>query len=634
MRIGRSGLVQRGIPRARAGAAGLVLLAMAVSTSCRKTETAAKPARESNGAVSQPQIVATSGGIEMVLLPAGRFAMGSDRGEADEAPRHEVSVDAFLMDRREVTQAAWAGLASQSEFLAGDPSHFKGADLPVEMVRWDMAALYCNLRSRAEGLKPCYNEDSGECDFAADGYRLPTEAEWEYACRAGSEGDFDFAPDARDLKSYAWFAGNSGKKTCPAGRKKPNAWGLFDMHGNVAEWCNDRYGDTYYRTSPAANPRGPAEGKRFVLRGGAWNSTADACRSTRRAGEDPGFADACFSRDAIGFRCVRRAPDPAASERTVHYRPDRRTGFVYSDVYLSHKTGESHPERPERLTAIVDRLKTAGLLERLQTIAPRKAEMSFVAAVHDARYVERVRQHCAAGPGWLDSRDTPVANESYDVAISAAGGVLAAVDAVMAGRIRNAFCAVRPPGHHALPDRAMGFCLLNNVAIAARYVQAKHQAPKVLIVDWDVHHGNGTQAIFYRDPTVFYFSVHQAPFYPGTGSEAQRGEGDGLGYTLNAPLPAGSGDEDYRRVFREVLEPAARRFDPDFVLVSAGFDAHEDDPLGGMRLTAGQYAEMTRIVKRIAEEHCEGRLVSVLEGGYSLRGLADSVEAHVGALLE
>ena len=203
-----------------------------------------------------------------------------------------------------------------------------------------------------------------------------------------------------------------------------------------------------------------------------------------------------------------------------------------------------------------------------------------------------------------------------------------------AERIRNAFCAVRPPGHHALKDRAMGFCFFNNVAIAAKYIQNKHHLARVLIVDWDVHHGNGTQAIFYDDPSVFYFSTHQSPFYPGTGGADEKGEGKGRGFTLNVPLPAGSGDADYAKAFEEKLKPAAAAFQPDFVLISAGFDAARGDLLGRMDLTPEGYAQLTRIVKAIAQQYCKGRLVSVLEGGYNLEALAASVEAHVRVLVE
>jgi formylglycine-generating enzyme required for sulfatase activity len=237
----------------------------------------------------------------MVLIPAGRFAMGSANGKEDESSVHEVELDAFWMDRYEMTQANFAKL------VPINGSHFKGPDRPVEMISWDDAVIYCNKRSREEGLDPCYDEDSGACNFAANGYRLPTEAEWEYACRAGTTTDYNFGPDQRQLSQYAWFAGNANKQTHPVGQKKPNAWGLYDMHGNVAEWCNDVYTKDYYKEGPARSPRGPQDGPRRVLRGGAWNSAADTCRSACRVGERPGSQDACFARDAIGFRCVRRA---------------------------------------------------------------------------------------------------------------------------------------------------------------------------------------------------------------------------------------------------------------------------------------------------------------------------------------
>ena len=308
------------------------------------------------------------------------------------------------------------------------------------------------------------------------------------------------------------------------------------------------------------------------------------------------------------------------------------TGFVYGNVYLKHGTGTGHPERAERLTAIVDRLRQDGLLAGLVGIEPRAASPEWLTTVHTPEYVERVKRSCQAGAGHLDSADTPVSVESYEAALSAVGGVLAAVDGVMSGKIKNAFCAVRPPGHHALKNRAMGFCLFNNVAIAARYLQKQHKLARVLIVDWDVHHGNGTQAAFYDDPTVFYFSTHQSPFYPGTGSADERGEGKGVGFTLNVPLPAGSGDAEYKKAFEEKLRQAADAFKPNFVLISAGFDAAKGDLLGRMKLTPDGYAALTRIVKGIAERHCQGRLVSVLEGGYNLEALAASVEAHVRTL--
>jgi formylglycine-generating enzyme required for sulfatase activity len=252
-----------------------------------------------------PPTITTKSGIEMVVIPAGSFEMGSRHGREDEAPVHRVTIDSFLMDRYEVTQTAFDKIG-QSEALP-NPSHFKGADLPVEQVTWPQAARFCNARSRFEGLTPCYNEDNGECNFQANGYRLPTEAEWEYACRAGTDSDYSCGSEARALGDFAWFADNSGKKTHPVGQKKPNPWGLFDMHGNVAEWCQDAYDKGYYQGGPDKNPRGPADGKENVLRGGSWKSAADALRSAARIGETPGFSDACLARDAIGFRCVRAA---------------------------------------------------------------------------------------------------------------------------------------------------------------------------------------------------------------------------------------------------------------------------------------------------------------------------------------
>jgi acetoin utilization deacetylase AcuC-like enzyme len=310
------------------------------------------------------------------------------------------------------------------------------------------------------------------------------------------------------------------------------------------------------------------------------------------------------------------------------------TGFVYSGVYLEHQTGSGHPERPERLTAIVRRFTAEGLWTNLVPLAPREAPLECIVRVHAQAYIARVKNETEAGVGYVDTADAPASTNSYRVALLAAGGVLSAVDGVMTGAVRNAFCAVRPPGHHALRERAMGFCLFNNVAIAARYVQARYGLARVLIVDWDVHHGNGTQAAFYEDPTVLYFSVHQSPFYPGTGQAEERGQGPGLGFTVNVPLPAGSGDADYKRVFEEKLKPAAAAFKPDFVLISAGFDAAAGALLGGMKVTSAGYAQFTRAVRGIADEQCKGRLVSVLEGGYNLDRLAAAVEAHVRALME
>jgi formylglycine-generating enzyme required for sulfatase activity len=256
-----------------------------------------------NDSAAQPlPTITTKTGIEMVLIPAGTFQMGSKHGKEDEGPVHTVTVDAFLMDKYEVTQEQYERLGLPNH------SHFKGQTLPMEQVTWVQAAIYCNKRSQAEGFQPGYNEDTADCNFDADGYRLPTEAEWEYACRAGTDGDYSVGNDARRLGEHAWFAHNSGKKTQPVGQKKPNPWGLYDMHGNVAEWCNDMYDKSYYSNSPSTNARGPTAGKQYVLRGGSWKSSAEALRSSYRLAENPGFSDACLARDAIGFRCVRKAP--------------------------------------------------------------------------------------------------------------------------------------------------------------------------------------------------------------------------------------------------------------------------------------------------------------------------------------
>ena len=251
----------------------------------------------------------------MVVIPAGSFEMGNKRGRDDEKPVHSVWIDSFLMDKCEVTQAEYEKLGKLDDAPFPNPSHFRGPDLPVEQVTWPQAARFCNARSRFEGLQPCYNEDTAECDFDADGYRLPTEAEWEYACRAGTTGDYSFGSEARKLGDFAWFADNAGKKTHPVAQKRPNPWGLYDMHGNVAEWCQDVYDKDYYKSSPEKNPRGPADGKEYVLRGGSWKSAPEALRSAYRLGESPGFSDACLARDAIGFRCVRRAPAEAVARK-------------------------------------------------------------------------------------------------------------------------------------------------------------------------------------------------------------------------------------------------------------------------------------------------------------------------------
>lgn len=311
-----------------------------------------------------------------------------------------------------------------------------------------------------------------------------------------------------------------------------------------------------------------------------------------------------------------------------------RTGFVYHPQYLEHDMGAGHPESPDRLRAIMRRLEHTGVLSRLVRINPAPASDEWITQVHAASYVETLKRRTpTSGRVSLDA-DTSMSAGSLAAAYLAAGGALAAADAIVAGSVEHAFCALRPPGHHAERDRAMGFCLFNNVAIAARYLQRRHAIARVLIVDWDVHHGNGTQHTFNNDPTVLFFSTHQYPYYPGTGRATETGEGQGAGATINVPMDAGEGDDTYREVFQKVLMPAADAFQPDFVIVSAGFDAHKDDPLAGMGVTEEGYADLTRMVLSIARRHSRGRLLSCLEGGYHLQALAASVERHLLTLLD
>jgi acetoin utilization deacetylase AcuC-like enzyme len=310
-----------------------------------------------------------------------------------------------------------------------------------------------------------------------------------------------------------------------------------------------------------------------------------------------------------------------------------KTGLVYHPAYLEHDMGAGHPESPNRLRAIVQRLEEGGVAARLVRIEPRKAEDEWITQVHNSNYLASLtRQAPASGRVSLDP-DTSMSPGTLQAAYLAAGGALAAVDAIMAQEVDHVFCAVRPPGHHAEAGQAMGFCFFNNVAIAARYLQKKYGLTRVLIVDWDVHHGNGTQHSFENDPSVLFFSTHQYPHYPGTGRGTERGKGAGEGFTINVPMEAGEGDDEYRAVFQKVLIAAADDFKPEFVIISAGFDAHKDDPLASMGLTESGYAELTKIVAGIATRHANGRILSSLEGGYNLTALAASVEAHIKTLL-
>jgi acetoin utilization deacetylase AcuC-like enzyme len=307
-------------------------------------------------------------------------------------------------------------------------------------------------------------------------------------------------------------------------------------------------------------------------------------------------------------------------------KPAALTAIAADPVCRLHHPGAGHPERPERF----DAAQRAVADLKLPRLAPRAATEDEIALVHSREYIALARAEMAAGARQLSTGDTALGPQTWDAAVHAAGAALNAVDAVVEGRARNAFCIVRPPGHHAGPARGMGFCVFNSVAIAARYALRRHGLGRVLIADWDVHHGNGTQDAFYRDGSVMFFSTHQWPWYPGTGLASETGEGAGKGATLNCPLPAGSGSREIFAAFREQLVPAAEKFKPEIVLVSAGFDSRAGDPLGRFQLTDADFAALTRLLAPLAG----GRLVSVLEGGYNLPGLASAVRAHVLALAQ
>jgi len=309
-----------------------------------------------------------------------------------------------------------------------------------------------------------------------------------------------------------------------------------------------------------------------------------------------------------------------------------KTGFLYDPSFLEHRTERGHPERSERLSATMEHLERQEWFNGLTGIAPRLADRRWVEAVHSGEYIDRAEQACRRGQRHLDVLDVSISERSWDVALLAAGGALELADRVIASEVSNAFGLVRPPGHHAEKATALGFCLFNNVAVLARYLQIRHGLDKVLILDWDVHHGNGTQHTFEEDPSVLYVSLHQYPFYPGTGAASETGVGRGEGATLNCPMSAGATDTDYERAFRERVLPKMDAFAPEAVIISAGFDAHRADPLANIELSTGFFGWMTERMMEVADKHAGGRLVSLLEGGYDLDALARCVAIHLSVL--
>ena len=313
----------------------------------------------------------------------------------------------------------------------------------------------------------------------------------------------------------------------------------------------------------------------------------------------------------------------------------RRTGYVFAQRYLLHDPGSWHPERPDRLKAIHTALEEDDLLELLVRLRPDYAPLEWVERLHDPNYIRRFKEACEQGKQIFEVQDCGICRDSYQTALLAVGGVMLAVEAVMGNQVDNAFCAVRPPGHHAERDRAMGFCFFNNVAIGAVYALEHFGLERVAIIDWDVHHGNGTQHLFEADPRVFYVSLHEDPqyCYPGTGYRREEGKGAGLGFTLNLPFPPHSDDSDYLTALKKEALPRLKQFAPQLVFISAGFDAHAKDPLAHMNLSREGYREMGRLLLDLAQETAGGRLITVLEGGYNLEVLAECVEDHLRLLM-
>ena len=314
----------------------------------------------------------------------------------------------------------------------------------------------------------------------------------------------------------------------------------------------------------------------------------------------------------------------------------KKTGLVYDPKYQQHITFDGHPESHLRLMAIMEGLMQNGLMEQLHHIEAVPADQRWIEAVHNIKYIMRFEEACIMGMPDFDHQDNSICRDTYDVALLAVGGVLKAIDAMMEGKVKNAFCAVRPPGHHAEVDRAMGFCYFNNVAIGARYLQRQYGIERVGIIDFDVHHGNGTQHIFEDDDSVFYYSIHEYPSfaYPGTGRDFEKGVAGGDGYTLNSPILPGRGDMDYRKKLTTDMVPAFKEFQPEVMLLSAGFDAHVSDLMSGINLTTEGYKFISETIMNLVNRYAGGRVVSVLEGGYNLDVLPELVAGHIRILNE
>jgi acetoin utilization deacetylase AcuC-like enzyme len=308
------------------------------------------------------------------------------------------------------------------------------------------------------------------------------------------------------------------------------------------------------------------------------------------------------------------------------------TAFFYSPIFLDHDTGRGHPESPDRLLGILQALEREKLWPRLLRVDPEPAARETIQLNHGGGYIDLVKRECAEGDDQLSTGDTVICAETWAASLKAAGAAAQAVDLIVAGRVRNAFCAVRPPGHHARPNGGMGFCVFNNLAIGIRHARARHGLARALVVDWDLHHGNGTQETFWDDPAVMQFHTHQGGIYPGTGWPDERGGGEAEGNVMNYPLRPGCGNDVFERLYLEELVPAARKFKPDVVFVSAGYDSHRADPLGMLRLDEAGFARLATIVNDLAKELCGGRLVLCLEGGYDVDALGASVAATIRVL--